>query len=129
MRLDGERPLVDLLAEGYEFSLKFLNPSGVRFSVRQDVGRLAGRFWDWQPIEPHWVARVPAAAAVAAGTILELAIPLGEISRPTGGSAPLDLAFFLAVYQDNVEIERHPAHRPIETTIPDERFESRYWTA
>ena len=128
VRLDADRPLVDLLGDGFEFSLKFLNPRGVRYSVRQDAGRLAGRFWDWQAIEPHWVARGPGRAAVAAGMILELALPLSDLLGPED-PARRALAFFLAVYQDNLELERHPAHRPIETSIPDERFEARHWTA
>ena len=37
--------LVDLLADGLEFSLKFLQPAGVRFSVRGVQGR-AGHCWD-----------------------------------------------------------------------------------
>ena len=127
VRLDGERPLVDLLGEGFEFSLKFLNPVGVRYSVKQDLGRLTGRFWDWQAIEPHWVARGPGRATAAAGTILEMALPLADLIPDE--PARREVAFFLAVYQDDVEIERHPAHRPIEASIPDERFEARHWTA
>jgi hypothetical protein len=129
IRLDGERPLIDLLGEGYEFSLKFLDPQGIRFSVRQDLGRLTGLFWDWRATTPHWVARGPGAAAVAAGTILEVALPLADVSRRESALNPTALSFFLAVYQDDVEIERHPAHRPIETATPDDRFESRHWTA
>ena len=125
LRLDGDRPLVDLLGEGFEFSLKFLNPQGVRFSVRQDLGRLSGLFWDWRTEAPRWVARGPGTAAVAAGTILEIAIPLADIAP----AADRDLSFFLAVYLNDAEVERHPAHRPIETAIPDDRFESRHWTA
>ena len=128
VRLDGERPLLDLLGEGFEFSLKFLNPNGVRYSVRQDFGRLTGRFWDWHETEPHWVVRAPGRAATAAGTILEMALPLTDLLG-TGPTAQRELAFFLAVYQDDVEIERHPAHRPIETAVPDDRFEARHWTA
>ena len=60
LRLDGDRPLVDLLGEGYEFSPEVPQPQGVRFSVRQDLGRLTGRFWDWRTEAPHWVARGPA---------------------------------------------------------------------
>jgi alpha-amylase/alpha-mannosidase (GH57 family) len=129
VRLDGDLPLVDLLADGYEFSLKFLNPTGVRFSVRQDLGRLTGSFWDWHATAPHWVPRGAGASGVAAGPILEIALPLSDIWRTPGQPGALELSFFLAVYRDDVEIERHPAHRPIETAIPDARFESRHWTA
>ena len=40
-----------------------------------------------------------------------------------------ELSFFLGVYRDDVEVERQPAHRSIETVVPDERFEARHWTA
>jgi alpha-amylase/alpha-mannosidase (GH57 family) len=126
VRLDGVRRLLDLLGEGFEFSLKFLNPPGVRYSVRQDLGRLTGRFWDWHETEPHWVVRGPGRGVAAAGTILELALPLTDLIAP---GASRELTFFLAVYQDDIEIERHPAHRPIETAIPDDGFEARHWTA
>jgi alpha-amylase/alpha-mannosidase (GH57 family) len=125
VRLDGERPLVDLLGDGFEFSLKFFNPSGVRFSVRHEFGRLRGLFWDWRAEAPHWVARGPGSAALAAGTILELAIPVADLAPGPAG----DLSFFLAVYLNDTEVERHPAHRPIEAAIPDDRFQSRHWTA
>jgi alpha-amylase/alpha-mannosidase (GH57 family) len=128
VRLDGERPLVDLLEDGFEFSLKFLNPSGVRFSVRQERGRLTGFFWDRQATAPHWVARGPGHAAVAAGTILEIAMPLSDVLGDSATSRR-ELSFFLGVYQDDVEVERQPAHRPIETAIPDDQFEARHWTA
>jgi hypothetical protein len=124
VRVDGVRPVLELLAEGMEFSLKFLNPEGVRFSVRQDLGRLTGRLWDRRPVPPHWIERGPGRTIVAAGTILEVAVPLADLGSPAS------VAFFLAVYNAaDVEIERHPSHRPIEVEVPDERFEARNWTA
>ena len=76
VRLDASRPVADLLVEGYEFSLKFIHPEGVRFSIRQTAGRLRGLFWDRRPKAPHWVERGTGGAAVAAGSGLELALPL-----------------------------------------------------
>src|SRR5262249_27375967 len=46
VRVDAGRPMVDLLAEGHEVSLKFLNPPGLRFSVSNTESRLTGRFCD-----------------------------------------------------------------------------------
>ena len=40
VRLDSDRRLADLLADGYAFSLKFLQPAGVRFVVRMAMGRV-----------------------------------------------------------------------------------------
>jgi hypothetical protein len=39
------------------------------------------------------------------------------------------VAFFVAVTDHNVEVERHPAQRPIEVTVPDPGFEARQWRA
>jgi alpha-amylase/alpha-mannosidase (GH57 family) len=128
VRLDAARPLVDLLGEGHEFSLKFLKPEGVRLSVTQQLGRLTAHFWDRRPESPDWIARGSGSASVAAGSILELAIPLGDL-WPAVSAVEGSIAFFVAVYQGDAEVERHPANRPIEMEVPDERFEARNWTA
>ncbi|MGE5246334.1 MAG: glycoside hydrolase [Betaproteobacteria bacterium] len=123
VRIDAARPVVDLLAGGYELSLKFLEPAGVRFSVRERDGRLAGSFWDRAAGDPPWIDRGPGRAAFAAGQILELSLPLTDLG--VDGR----LAFFVAVYGDSNEIERHPASRPIEATVPAADFAGRHWTA
>src|SRR5439155_2703552 len=115
VRLDTARPALDLLAEGYEFSLKFHQPDGLRFLVRHVLGRLSGLFWDRhldgvRDRRPRWVERGPGGARVAAGTIVELALPLGDLGLRSGDP----FAFFVAVYDlGELEQERHPAHRPI----------------
>jgi alpha-amylase/alpha-mannosidase (GH57 family) len=124
VRVDTTRPTIDLLADGRELSLKFVTPTGVRFSIRQVAGRLRGSFWDRQDTEPHWSERGPGAAAVAAGSIAELAIPLADL-----GVAPSQpVSFFVAIYDElGAEIERHPANRAIELSVPDAQFEARHW--
>jgi hypothetical protein len=63
---------------------------------------------------------------VAAGTVLEIAVPLRELGAGSGDP----VAFFIAVSgAEGTERERHPAHRPIELTVPDAQFEARNWTA
>ena len=124
VRVDVAARAIDLLAGGRELSLKFITPAGVRFSVRQALGRLTGTFWDRQSPEPHWVERGPGGAAVAAGTILELAIPMADLGLAAG--QPVE--FFVALCDNlGAEVERHPAHRPIELTVPDGLFEARQW--
>ena len=39
------------------------------------------------------------------------------------------IAFFVSVFDEAVEAERHPAYRPIELTAPDALFEARNWRA
>src|SRR5439155_6217283 len=126
VRVDARRPLVDLLAEDYEFSLKFLLPERVRFSVRQRFGRMTGLFWDRQADAPQWTERGPGNAVVAVGSVLEVGVPLADLGVTAGDA----VAFVVAVYDGaNNEIERHPAHRPIEAEVPDRGFEARHWTA
>ena len=58
--------------------------------------------------------------------MLELAVPLADL----GLAAGQPVAFFVAVFDDGgAELERHPAHRPIELLTPDALFEARHWRA
>jgi hypothetical protein len=133
VRVDCSRPVVDLIADGYEVSFKFMPPAAVRFSVKANMGRPVGEYWRRPvPGEPTpadgapWVARGPGGASIGAGSVLEVALPFADLDAVPG--APL--TFFVAVYDpQSAERERHPEHRPIELTVPDERFASRHWSA
>jgi alpha-amylase/alpha-mannosidase (GH57 family) len=124
VRVDSVAPAIDVLAGGRELSLTFVTPAGVRFSVRQAFGRLTGTLWDRQPERTRWVARGPGGAFVAAGTVFELSIPLADLGVAAGQA----VGFFVALSDDRgAELERHPAHRPIELVVPDALFEARQW--
>jgi alpha-amylase/alpha-mannosidase (GH57 family) len=124
VRVDGRRPMAELLADGYEVSLKFLRPPAMRFSIRVRLGHLSGVFWEWGAEGPRWVERGPRGSTVAAGTILEVALPFADLKVGAGDS----VAFFVAVYDSaDVEVERHPGNLPIEVELPDGRFEARNW--
>jgi len=127
VRVDAERPLVDLLAEGREFSFKFLTPAGLRYSVHQSMGRLTGGWWtrhqDGTSI--RWTDRGPRAAATAAGVVLEVSLPLTDLGLAAGAA----VEFVVAVYDGQVEVERHPEHRPITLTVPGPAFAAQHWNA
>jgi hypothetical protein len=126
VRIDTHERVIDLLAAGMEFSLTFVTPAAIRLSIRQDAGRLTGAFWVRQPMEPQWVTRGTGGATLAAGTVLELAVPFAELGVQPGDA----VAFVVAVYDDHgVEIERHPADRTVALTAPDALFGARYWRA
>jgi alpha-amylase/alpha-mannosidase (GH57 family) len=130
VRVDSAQKAIDLLADGREVSLKFLTPAGVRFSVRHQFGRLIGTFWDRHDAEPSrpafWVERGAGGAAVAAGSVLEMGLPLTEL----GLSAGAPVSFFVALYTGGgIETERHPAHQPIDLVVPAVDFEARHWRA
>ena len=126
VRVDAATPVGDILADGGEVSLKFFTPPGVRLSVRQSLGRLTGTLWDRQEAEPYWVARGPGGVTMAAGTVLEVALPFEDL----GLGAGQPVAFFVALYDEHgTELERHPAQRPIELVTPDALFAARHWRA
>jgi len=117
IRVDGSQRFVDLLAGGRGLSVVFVTPAGVRFSVCQLLGRLTGTFAD---------DRGPGGAVVAAGSVLEVALPLADLGLSNGQP----VAFFIVVTDtEGAEIERHPEHRPIELVTPDQMFEARHWRA
>jgi alpha-amylase/alpha-mannosidase (GH57 family) len=126
VRVDAARPIVDLLADGIELSLKFFTPAGVRFSVSESLGRTTGTFWDRRDEKPYWSRRGAGGAIVATGAVLEVALTFEDLALTPGQP----VAFFVALYDAaGVELERHPAHRPIEALAPDDLFEARHWRA
>ncbi|HEX7138523.1 MAG TPA: glycoside hydrolase family 57 protein [Vicinamibacterales bacterium] len=126
VRVDGRQPMAELLRDGYEVALKFLDPAGRRFSVRSVAGDVSGVHWERVGAPPRWRPIGPGNSAVGCGRILELGIPLVDLSS---GAQPT-VSFFVAVYdRDSVEQERHPAHRPVEITLADDAFEARHWRA
>jgi alpha-amylase/alpha-mannosidase (GH57 family) len=132
VRVDGVEPMIDLLGQGREVRLQFLAPAGVRFVVRSEAGRLSGAFWrrdetaeTLPPAAPDGVDAGAQGAAVAAGQILELALPLAALGARDGSM----LSFFVAVAEAGRETERQPAHGPIEAEVPDGLFAARHWRA
>ena len=61
-----------------------------------------------------------AQAAGAAGQILELGVSLADArsGRPADGQLAS-----CAVLQDGHELERHPAHQPLDLDVPGRRFQ------
>jgi alpha-amylase/alpha-mannosidase (GH57 family) len=126
IRLDGIRRMADVLADGLDLSLTFLRPEGVRFLISRRLGRVSGTFLDKGLNGPRWVERGPRGSTVAVGSVVEVALPLRELDETAGAA----LVFFVAIADAaGNEIERQPAHQPVQVTVPDERFEARNWTA
>ncbi|HLZ44398.1 MAG TPA: hypothetical protein VKQ05_01815, partial [Gemmatimonadales bacterium] len=104
----------------------FLKPDGLRFAVRAREGQVTGVYWDRRGGTTRWVERGRGGAEVAAGTVLEIALPLGDLHLPPVRPS---VAFFVAMYDlERSELERHPSHHPIEAEVPDAGFEARNWT-
>ena len=129
LRVDGVGPLQELFAEGYDLTVTFLRPEGLRVLVRQSsaatgLGHLTAGLWRLEA-NTDWTEHAGRVAS-AAGTILELGIRLSDLGIAPGAS----LAFFVALVDPlGHEVERHPPFRPVEAAVPDAWFEARNWTA
>ncbi|MSO45393.1 MAG: glycoside hydrolase [Acidobacteria bacterium] len=105
LRLDATRRLADLLAEGHQCTVTFLQPPGSSVLVRQIGGRVEA---DWHGLSADGIL-------AAAGRILEVSIPLPVLERAPGEP----VAFFVALLDPTGrELERHPGYRPIEAAAP-----------
>jgi alpha-amylase/alpha-mannosidase (GH57 family) len=124
VRIDGARPLHDLLNRG-EVRLTFVAPEGVQFVAAMNDGRPVGRYRDQAKTPSGWRDRGAGGASVAAGDVLELSLPLADLSLSPGQA----VAFVVEVHLAGVELERYPASRPIAATVPDRTFEARQWRA
>jgi hypothetical protein len=126
IRVDGHGGMLHALAEGREVSVAFTAPAERRFVVRSMDGRLRSTF-----VEPDGSATAaaepdtPRGASVAAGGILEIAIPLDALEARAGDV----ITFYVTVGHEDVEVERHPTAQPIQVTVPDASFAARLWSA
>jgi hypothetical protein len=123
LRVDGTRPMDELLRAGMAITVRMLKPAGLRVGVqfrRTIEARLQVRSGtdDWRD------ADCPGLTA-AAGQVLELRIPFAALGART--SDPV--ALFVVLTRGATELEHHPRHQPIEFEVPDARFAARNWTA
>ena len=124
VRVDGTRPVHELLAGGLELTLKFLKPAGVRVAVRMAEGGAAARLLT-RDATGAWNPREEPSIACAVGRVAEIRIPFTTLVLKTHDP----IAFFVALTRGAAEIEHHPRHRPIELEVPDREFAALNWTA
>jgi alpha-amylase/alpha-mannosidase (GH57 family) len=100
------------LLERAELVVSFPGPEGLRYRVRRDDGGASVSREAWT--EMGWVASLSRAEA-AAGSVLELAIPLRELQP----GPDQRLEFRVLVMQGGTELERHPEAGPIEIGLEE----------
>ena len=88
-------------------------PEAIRFSVKQDAGGRTGRVLAIRRQEPGSAVaagseRGTGGAAVGAGAVLEVALPIGDLRR----GAEAALAFFVAVYDPQSDRARAASGAP-----------------
>jgi alpha-amylase/alpha-mannosidase (GH57 family) len=129
VRFDGSAPLVDALNEGFELGLAFLQPPGLRVTVRAVSGATSAVWSIQDPATQSWTDRGSSGARVAAAQVVELAL-----SRDVLGVMPgTEIQFFVALARRGVggllDVARYPEHRPVTVLVPDESFAAENWRA
>jgi hypothetical protein len=126
IRVDGHGGMLHALTDGREVSVAFTAPAEGRLVVRSVDGRLLSAF-----VDPGGSGTATAGsdrsrgASVAAGGILEIAVPLDALGARAGDA----IAFYVTVGHGQVEVEHHPADQPIQIAVPDASFAARLWSA
>ena len=124
VRVEGTRPMRDLLVGTWGLTFRFLKPAGIQVLLRRD-GRLADVLMVRRTPKGDWDVVTCAELTSAIGRVAEVAIPFTCLSA----QAHDPLAFFVTLSEGTVEREQHPRHQPIELDVPDERFGVRNWRA
>jgi alpha-amylase/alpha-mannosidase (GH57 family) len=124
VRVEGTRPMRDLLVGTLGLTFRFLKPSGVQVVLRRD-GRLVDVLMVKRTSKGDWDVVTCPGLASAIGRVAEVAIPFGCLNAQPHEP----LAFFVTLSEGTIEREQHPRHQPIELEVPDERFGVRNWRA
>jgi hypothetical protein len=129
VRFDGAEPFVDYLIEGFEVAMAFLQPPGLRVTVRHMDGAASAAWSVQDPATQSWTDRGSKGTRVAAAHVIELAL-----SRDVLGVMPgMEVQFFVGVARRGaaglVNVGRYPEHRPVTLTVPDESFAAENWRA
>ena len=124
VRVDGTRPLKDMLTGDSALILRFLKPAGFRVVAEQRWGVLVPRLQS-RSQAGQWRDVPSVDLLAAAGRVAEFRLPFATLGVKTADA----VAFFVVLTRDIGEIEHQPRHLPIEFAVPDRNFTARNWTA
>jgi alpha-amylase/alpha-mannosidase (GH57 family) len=126
VRIDSTRAARDLLADGYQYTLTFLEPEGRRLTISGPRGTAETGWWVRARQTGPWISQGVSGSLAAAGSVLELALPLVALGHPARAA----IAFLVGLIgPTGTELERHPPQRPLTLLISGEQFAARNWTA
>jgi alpha-amylase/alpha-mannosidase (GH57 family) len=124
IRVDGSRPMRELLVGALGLTIRFLKPAGFQLVVRRD-GKVADSLLVRRSAKGDWDVTDCPGLASAIGRIVEIRVPFACL-----GVRPRDpVAFFVTLSEGTAEVEQQPRHEPIQFEAPDAAFETRNWTA
>ena len=124
IRVDGGRPMRELLVGALGLTVRFLKPAGLQIVLRRD-GKFADVLLVRRSAKGDWDATDCPGLASAIGRVAEIGIPFACLAVSPQDS----VAFFVTLSEGTVEVEQQPRHEPIQFEVPDARFGTRNWTA
>lgn len=124
LRLDLNGAADRRLADGLRCSVSFTIPPDRRLVISGGEDGPQAELHQTEP-DGAWSVIAGATPRVAAAEILETAVRFADLGlRP---NAPF--AFFVTIHNGSSELERYPAHRPVESFVPEPTFEELHWKA
>jgi alpha-amylase/alpha-mannosidase (GH57 family) len=124
LRIDGSRPMSELLGGDAQLLVKFLKPAGLRLIVRADGDALGVQLAE-RAGDSGWNGRWTPGLKAAVGRVVELQIPFSGL-----GAARHDpVAFFVVLAKGELEIDHQPKDRAVELQVPDGGFPGAHWKA
>jgi alpha-amylase/alpha-mannosidase (GH57 family) len=124
IRVDGARPMRELLVGALGLTVRFLKPAGLQVVVRRD-GKFADVLLLKRSPKGDWDVLDSSGISSAIGRVAELRVPFACL----GVQAHVPVAFFVTLSEGTVEVEQQPRHEPIQLEVPDGSFGARNWTA
>ena len=124
LRLDLGGPAAQKLAQGFRCSVSFTAPADHRLVIT-GTNRGPAAELQHKDADGAWTPMADASPQVTAADILEAAVPFADL----GLMPNTPFAFFVTLHNRTMELERHPAHRPVASAVPEPTFEELNWKA
>ena len=113
IRLDLAQHAGEALAGGLACTVHFTSPGDLRLAVFNEGPRTLARV-DRRSAEGQWNEIPGTMAQGAADTIIEASVSFSSLGLTPGNP----FGFFVSLDKGATEVERYPAHRPVEGLVP-----------
>ena len=124
VRLDLGGSAPKELADGLRCCITFTAPADRRM-VLSGTGEGSSAELQQRASDGSWGIIPTSSAQMAAADVIEAAVAFTDL----GLQPSQPFAFFVAIQRNGEELERHPAHRPVEGLVPEAEFERINWKA
>ena len=121
LRFDLGPTPAQTLADGIRCSVNFTMPADRRLVLSAPGSATLYRC----DADGSWKRLAGASPAVAVADFIEASVPFDDLGLAPGRP----FAFFVSMQTDGQEVERHPAHKPVESAVPESTFERSNWKA